>query len=122
MRNVVLGKCYRDNTKNLWACEVRWKDGADKSCKKTLTSKNKTRAKEKAMAFRDSLIMNGPQVAEPTSNITFREYAENWLCSEEAVRLKPTSFARKKQVLENQVYPYIGRILLPNVTRADVKH
>lgn len=120
LKNVRAMKPYKEKSKNLWKCEVLWRDHRDKSCRKVFASVKKSEALRKAEEFRDELIMGSTQLAK-SDDITFKSYADFWLKGEDNMDLKPTSFARKKQVLENHIYPHIGDFPLTSITPQDVK-
>lgn len=52
---------------------------------------------------------------------SFQEYADNWLVTFKKPNLKPKSYDRLETTLKYQVYPYIGNIVLGEVTDEDVQ-
>jgi integrase len=68
----------------------------------------------------DDAIFTAPR-AVATAPITFGAYAERWLQSDVAVRLKPSSHETYGHVVRRHLLPALGTTPLPALTRQQVK-
>jgi integrase len=62
----------------------------------------------------------GQQTGEPCK-LTVGEYLTRWLENTAREKVGPTTFHRYKQVIENQIAPYIGGLALVKLTALDVE-
>jgi len=58
---------------------------------------------------------------ETIQKTTVRQYMNTWMTETKINELKSSSYDRKEQVLENQVYPYIGDLQVSNLTTSDIQ-
>lgn len=86
----------------------RWKVGA----------LNKTVAKQQEAILKTEL-MKGLVVSDAAQPITFKEWAAQYLGLEEVKRL--ASYQDRKEIVDNQLIPFFGRKLLPEIKAADVE-
>ncbi len=111
------GTIYYNEKSQKWIAEIRWIDKAGKQQRKTFTSKkSKTEVRYKLEEFKRRLLISDGA----TSDITFAEFAEEWLRIEKKT-LKPTSYLRKKQVYEIHVRPVLGTYIMDEITTRDVQ-
>ena len=113
------GTVYFSEKENRWRAEIHWTDKNGKQCYKKFSGKKQIAVKNKLEAFKRQLIITSDNVSD--SDVTFKEYADNWLHTILKNKLKPTSYTRKEISLTKQVYPYIGDIPMKDVTRNDVQ-
>jgi integrase len=58
---------------------------------------------------------------DPAASPTLRAYAEHWLRSEAALRLKPITIERYTSVIQRHLVPAFGEVQLRDLTRTAVK-
>lgn len=117
---VRMSQPYKDETKNLWVCVVHYTDPTGHRKKKSISSRNKKSCLDKSRKFRDSMLLNSPQVSE--KSVTVKSFADNWMETTQEMALKPTTYLRKQQILKYQVYPYIGNIPISELSLFNIQH
>ncbi len=113
------GTIYYEEKYKRYRAEIHWLDNKGVMHCKKFTSSKQTEVKNKLDEFRRQLILQTGEISG--SDITFKEYAEHWLENTLYNKLKPTSFARIKVTLNNQVYPHLGEIPINKLTRNNIQ-
>ena len=114
------GTVYKDVKNNRWVAEISWVDKAKKKHRKRFTAKTQTEVKAKLKEHKRLLAID--ENTKNSNDILFEEYANRWLNTVLRQKLKPSSYARKKGVLVNQVYPILGDFPLIQITYDDVQN
>ena len=102
--------CGYDTSGNQVVQTMTWKP-ADGMNKKQIEKE----LQKQAILFEDK-CMKG----QVTANIKFQDFAEQWFEEYAKVNLRPTSYARMKQ-LTKRVYPAIGHKRLDKITARDIQ-
>ena len=102
--------CGYDTSGNQVVQTMTWKP-ADGMNKKQIEKE----LQKQAILFEDN-CMKG----QVTANIKFQDFAEQWFEEYAKVNLRPTSYARMKQ-LTKRVYPAIGHKRLDKITARDIQ-
>lgn len=113
------GSTYKDEKRKRWVSQYRWTDKQGKKHKKTFVAKKKSEAQLKLNEFKKGLNLSN---LKSGNNPLFREYAEIWLYNDLIKQLVDSSFARKKQTFDYQVFPIIGDIPMEDITHTDVQN
>lgn len=113
------GTIYFDDNRQLWRAEIRWVDSGGKIRRKTWGDKKKTAVKAKLDDFKKQLLLNNGNF-DP-NEVTFKEFAEFWVHNILKPTVKQTSYARKVDTLNNQVYPYIESVRVNQITHSDIQ-
>ncbi len=79
-------------------------------------------AKEAAAKIQAKLALGDLSALEPRERpLTLREYAERWLTVYAHVHCKPSTVSNYERFLHNHIYPMLGGLPLPQVTRAHIR-
>ena len=113
------GTIYFDEKQKTWRAEIRWIDSCGNSHRKTWGDKKKTIVKAKLDEFKKQLLLNNGKFNP--NEVTFKEFAEYWVHNIFKSTVKPTSYARKVDTLNNQVYPYLEGIPVNKITHSDIQ-
>ena len=113
------GTIYFDEKQKTWRAEIRWIDSCGNSHRKTWGDKKKTILKAKLDEFKKQLLLNNGNFNP--NEVTFKEFAEYWVHNIFKSTVKPTSYARKVDTLDNQVYPYLEGIPVNKITHSDIQ-
>ncbi|MGN0115136.1 MAG: tyrosine-type recombinase/integrase [Acutalibacteraceae bacterium] len=113
------GTIYFSESRNRWYAEIMWTDKTGKRNVKKFSSTKQNVVKNKLNEFRKKLLITGGNI--DGSKVLFYEFADNWLESTVKNTLKPSSYARKRATLENQVYQKIGNIPISSLTHSDIQ-
>ena len=113
------GSVYYDEKRTKWVGEVQWTDKQGIRRRKKFSGQKKTIVKNKLDDFKRQIILSSDELI--ASDITFQEFADNWLRNILVNKLKPTSFTRKEITLTQQVYPYLGNIPITQITHNDIQ-
>ena len=102
-----------------WRAEITWVDSYGVTHRKCFKAKKQTEVKARLAAFKLELLQNGapPQPEE----LTFRDFADEWVETVLKPKVKPLSYQRKLTTLENQVYPIIGGVKVNKLTHAQIQ-
>ena len=114
------GTVFLETGRNVWKAEIRGVDVNGNQKRKSWRDKKKSVVVSKMNSFKQN-IANYKSV-DMSSDKTFEEYAEFWLAVYEKPKLKPTSYMRKVCTLRNQVYPFIGSILVHKLSVDDIQN
>ncbi|MCS5420265.1 MULTISPECIES: site-specific integrase [Psychrilyobacter] len=105
---------YKDKLRNSWYVEVRYKSyNNEQKKKKKRGFKTKKDAKEWEIKFLS-------QEKETSSMLDFRQLAEIYL-EDIQVRVKASTFARKKRVFSGKLVPYFKDKLIQDITPTAIK-
>ena len=108
----------RNNGK--WVAEFRVGTKPNgKANTKTFTGKTEQEVKKKLKQFKTEFIKND---FIDVKKITVKNYMDNWLYTVKINELKPKSLDIKENILQNQIYPYIGDIQIGNLKNTDVQN
>lgn len=91
---------------------IRLPDGR----RKYIRAKTKKELEEKVKAAQRELSLG----VDISSDITFREYAENWLLVRKAPYLTPNTVVRHRARMENHVYPIIGSMKVREIRASHI--
>ena len=113
------GSIYFDEKLQTWRAEIQWVDPAGKTYRKSFKSKKQTVVKSKLAEFKKQLLLNNGNFNP--NEVTFREFATNWVENILKPSVKISSYARKVSTLENQVFEHLGDIPINKITYYDVQ-
>ena len=113
------GTVYFDERLKTWRAEIRWIDSSGKTRRKTWGDKKKTAVKSKLDYFKKQLLLNNGNF-DP-NEVTFKEFAEFWVHNILKPTVNQTSYARKVDTLNHQVYPYLEGIQIGKITHSDIQ-
>ena len=114
------GSIYRD-TSGAWRAEIQWKDPTTgKTNRKSWKSNKQAVVKEKLNEFKKKLLLNNGEWNQDTT--TFQDFSEYWVQNILRPQIKPSSFARKIDTLNHQVYPHIGYIPISKLKHIDIQN
>ena len=114
------GTVYYESDRKMWRVDLRWTDANGNIKKKSWRDKKKSVAVAKMNAFKQQIATDN--LHDVFTERTFQEYAEYWLSVYEKPKLKPTSYMRKVCTLQNQVYPFIGNIIVYQLSVDDIQN
>lgn len=112
------GTVYFDEQRKLYVGDLRWMEGTVKK-RKVFRDKKQSVVIAKMNEYRKQ--NDEQKFVGIKSDVLFKEYADFWLNSIKLNSLKPTSFMRLTQTLEYQIYPYIGDIVISELTTFDIQ-
>ena len=113
------GTIYFDEKQKTWRAEIQWVDSAGITRRKSWKDKKQTSIKAKMKEFKKQLLLNNGNFNP--NDVTFKEFAEYWVHNIFKSTVKPTSYARKVDTLNNQVYPYLEGIPVNKITHYNVE-
>jgi len=85
---------------------------------KYIYGKTESEVKKKLKAFKYDAIKND---FNEIKKITVKNYMNNWLYNVKINELKPKSLDIKENILQNQIYPYIGDIQIGSLKNTDIQ-
>lgn len=113
------GSIYYDEKNSKYYAEIKWTDRNGEKHRKKFSNARKNVVKNKLEEFKRQLLISSGNLS--ATDVTFEEFATNWLNTTLKYKLKPTSLNRKEVTLVNQVYPHIGNIPINQITHADIQ-
>ena len=113
------GTIYFDEKQKTWRAEIQWVDSAGVTHRKSWKDKKQASIKTKMKEFKKQLLLNNGNF-DP-NEVTFKEFAEYWVHNIFKPTVKQTSYARKVDTLNNQVYPYLEGIQINKITHSDIQ-
>ena len=113
------GTIYYNEKRKQWIAAITWTDKQGKHHRKQFSAKKQTAAKKKLDDFRMELSVSNGNLQ--SDDVSFETFCMKWMAAQK-IKLKPKTYMRKKQTLENQVYPYLGQIPINNITHDDIQN
>ena len=114
------GSVFFSESENRWRAEIHWVDKNGRSNFKKFSGKKKQVVVNKLEEFKRSLLISEGNLSN--SDVTFKEFSDDYMKTNAAFSLKPSSFMRKETTLNNQVYPFIGNIPIEKIEYQDVQN
>ena len=115
------GSVYRDKNTGRWRSEIQYTDSSGKRVRKRFSGKSFREAREKLNALRRELLLGRELPGAHLSDITFGELCRDWLNGVKKYELKPRSYLRLCQTVNNQLIPRLGSMPVGMIGREDIQ-